>query len=135
MRRALRIAIELLVPSALGALLFPIAFCAYHGELPMFHELEATFVFGYIYAGIPSIVYSVVMEIAISRGLSPNARRFHLLSSVLGGFSAVGIALVIGHGTFRLELFLLFCPVGLIVGLVCGQLLRLVNRTKNEQKA
>jgi hypothetical protein len=130
MRRALRIAVELLAPATLGTLFLLVYGWISQGKLPKLEE--ATFVLGaaILLAGLPSIAYAAIMELAISRGLSSKGWRFHLLSAGLGLLAAIGIIVIVAYRPFRILSVICWCFLGPFIGAACGLLLHLVNQIK-----
>jgi hypothetical protein len=135
MKRPLRILFQILVPPILGLLpvyvmMTPdlISEIAYGHVKPGEHL--AIILGAYLAAGIPSVVYTVVMEIAFSRFLSPASWRAVLLSTVLGLLAGLLIGAVlnsIDHGRDgESHVILTMLPTGMVVGFVMGILGKLL---------
>jgi hypothetical protein len=140
--RGKRIALELLGPPAIGAVLmialmagFTVVLAIEKGDtLHRLKELAqgAVFfvVFAYMFAGAQSILYACIMEWQYARGLDPCSWRAVALSSGLGLASGAAIMLVIGwRGDLHAQwLWVLYGGVGLLVGLLLGLLIRRLSR-------
>jgi len=146
MKRPLRIALEIIGPPLFGLLPFYvmmtpdlIANIAYGHVNPAEHF--AIFGGAYMVAGIPSIIYAVVMETAFSRFFSPKSWRAVMLSTILGLFSGVLIsgvagALRIGHDTGHsvfVTLIPTMVPLGIFVGFLMGLLVKVLSETEPNQ--
>lgn len=143
MKRPLRIILEVLGPPALGLLPFYammapdlIAEIAY-GHVNLQEHL--VIVMGaYIVAGIPSILYTLAMETAFSRCLSPRSWRAVMLSVTLGLVFGVLIGAIMnfldsgrdGEPHFIKTML----PLGLLVGLLMGILVRILTKRDPRQR-
>ena len=81
--------------------------------------------FAYLFAGVQSIVYTLVMEWRFARGLDPCSWRSVGLSTLLG--FASGAAICLGYGFRRsdvISLWMFFGGTGFAVGLVLGLLIK-----------
>ncbi len=140
--RGKRIALEVLGPPFLGAILMTTVFAAMavaealeKGEFR--HRLEqvaqvtlmAVFV-AYILAGIQSVLYALVMEWRFARGLDPRSWKSVGLSCTLGFLSGAVIVLPMGWGRQLLNpwLWLIYGGLGLLVGFALGLLIRRLSR-------
>jgi hypothetical protein len=152
MTRRKRIALELLGPPFLGALIclavMSIAGMAQQdakketGEsrllalLQMLYVLPLALVYAYVLTGIQSIIYMVILEWRFSRGLDPRSWRSVGLSSLLGFASGAVLALVFGSGSAGLfNAWLLWGALGLTVGFFMGFLIWRWSAGKKNQEA
>jgi len=77
----------------------------------------------YLFAGIPSVIYTFVMEWSFAKGLDPESGRTMQLSAYLGTMAGISIGLLIGAFHFD-STFWLMGGIGLIVGFLMGLLIR-----------
>lgn len=140
--RRKRIALELLGPPAIGAVLIITVFAGLaarevieKGEaLQRFKQVGQVALMAvmgaYLMAGVQSGLYALVMEWRFSRGLDPRSGKTVGLSSVLGFLAGAVIALAMGWRNELLNpaLWLLHGGLGLVVGAAMGLLIRLLSR-------
>lgn len=82
---------------------------------------------GYVFAGIPSILYALVMEWRFARGLDPASGKSIILSASLGALSGAVIVIVMflssgqkNHGAEQGIMFAILTALGLAVGAILG---------------
>ncbi|MBW8782763.1 MAG: hypothetical protein JF599_12880 [Verrucomicrobia bacterium] len=137
MNRSLRIVLEVFGPPFLGLLPFYVM---------MMPDLVSDIAYGhvnsgehfaiicgaYMLAGIPSIIYAVVMEIAFSHILSPRSWQAVMLSAILGLVSGELIGLVMnsldGRGDGEPHFIRTMLPLGLVVGFFMGILVKVLSK-------
>ena len=133
-----RIALELLGPAALGAgiiSLFYIGAAAcdivVKGKalLKTLGEVGSVMLFclmmAYLFVGIQSILYTIIMEWRFKRGLDPRSWRMIGLSSSLGFSSDVGMIIVLeGDRSWEKQGWIGWGGLGLVVGFLMGLLIR-----------
>lgn len=138
MKRWQRVALEVLVPPLLAAaILFAVVVLS---ELWAGHRsygsawaksllgyLLVYLAFAYLIAGVPSVIYMLVMEWNFAHGLNPRSGRAVALSSLLGALSGAAMIAVIhlisDSRSFGAEQWLVlagFSALGLIVGAIIG---------------
>ena len=129
MRRLLRVLIEVLCPPLLGTLGFLwIVSLSARDNGQLLHAFPYIILAGYVGAGIPSMLFAVIMEIAFARGLPVRSWRTVLVAAGLGLFSgaAIGVVISIGPaGGFQVLGFTL--PIGVVVGTLTGLILRITG--------
>jgi hypothetical protein len=88
-------------------------------------------VFAYLIAGIPSVIYALVMEWVFARGLNPTSACAVALSSALGALSGAAMIAVLhlmsDSSQFGAEKWLVlagFSALGLVVGAIMGVFVR-----------
>lgn len=126
MTRAARISIELLAPPLLGAspfLLMAIVTGA-------FALIPVILLVAYLVAGLPSVVFALVLELAFWRGLEPRRPGAILLAGGLGLCAGIAIGLAPGAPTAAEKA----APLGL-VGLVAGVGTALIVRWRTTRAA
>lgn len=140
--RGKRIALEVLGPPAMSAIIATTVFAAFAiveavEKEGTWHRLKqvagvalAAVIGAYVLAGVQSILYAFVMEWRFTRGLDPRSWRSVGWSTGLG-FGAGGvIVLVVGWSNGFGEVFawLSFGGLGLLVGFALGLLIRCLAR-------
>lgn len=132
-----RIALELIGPPLLGGFVLGLVFF-FPGMIqnantdkpweliPMaLYSVLISVIAAFLIAGIPSLIYTCVMEWRFGRGLDPRSGRSIALSALLG--VAAGLAITLAYGSERADALILgltFCGTGLIVGLIMGLLIK-----------
>ena len=142
--RGKRIALELLGPPALGAIIMTtiergtMLFEAVNqgsvvaGIKQVCEYGALVLVLAHFFAGLQSVLYTVVMEWRFSKGLDPASWKMVKLSSVLGfGSGAVLIAVKIPDLTNMGMILLSTGGLGLVVGFIMGLL---IKRWSTEEK-
>lgn len=80
-------------------------------------------IFAYLFAGIPSVIYTLVMEWRFAKGLDPESWRTIQVSACLGTMAGIFVGLLVGE--FHLNsAFWLMSGIGLIVGFLMGLLIK-----------
>jgi len=74
----------------------------------------------YVIAGIPSLLYALLLEWAFRAGVAPDSWASVALSALLGALAGVGMILVLNGSTAPGEAFIQVGGVGLITGLAMG---------------
>ena len=121
--RFARIILELLLPGFLGSIVFTI-FSLFDGDAWFGLDGFLGVVFwAYIFVGIQSIAYAVIMEILISKNI-PKDTLIHV-SAIVGGLSGL-----ITGGFFNFGAGSIFCGIGVIVGILIPIIL-VPSRKKN----
>ena len=83
------------------------------------------FVMAYVFAGLQSIFYAIIM---VSQGLDPRGWRSISLSTLLGLMSGAAICLAYGFDRSDIRtLWLFFGGIGLVVGFLMGVLIRMLS--------
>ncbi len=146
MTRRKRILIELLAPPPLGALLLLAPWLiqsayaqGFGSPLELLSALVglvpfATFI-SYLFAGIPSIIFTVLMECGFFLGLNPASWRVLGYSTILGGFMGYSLPLIaseahqdsIGIDEARLGV------TGLMVGFIVGLMIKIASANKQKR--
>lgn len=141
-----RIALELLGPPLLGAVLFcalPWAQRAWisvrQGRPPgydphFFQNVGFVLLLAYVLAGIPSIVYTLVMEWRFARGLDPKNWWTVALSALLGTIAGGTIGISWDAGRWNLGAWILLGVTGLGVGFLLGSLIKMLSKPKEENR-
>jgi hypothetical protein len=120
---------ELLLPPILVASPF-LAFAL------LFGQLEAAFgmlTFAYLLAGIPSIAFAVILEVAFMAGLDPRGDGFVRFASWLGliaGLAMAAFARGRGGGA-HFTTFLLLAPLGIAGGAFTALIIRWWSRRRS----
>jgi hypothetical protein len=120
MKRWHRVVVEVLAPSTLGALVIGLPTLISRHDFKAFSDISLLLLFGYLYAGLPSIAYALVLEVAFACGLRPVSWTAVALSSFLGLAAGTVIVAGIGARNFSIEGILVMGGVGLIVGAAIG---------------
>lgn len=142
MNRIKRIALEVLAPPALGAALMSAwaipamltESAARQSWGEMLSQGAAAFVmvllYAYAFAGVPSVVYAILMEWYFSRGLDPRGWPAVGFSTLLGCLSGAAILLVMTQGNFERWFWSswFWCGLGAVVGFFNGALIRALAR-------
>jgi hypothetical protein len=142
--RGKRIALEVLGPPALGASVWLVVIFvsqlfepAGKDLIRFLRELPGAALFllvaAYVFAGLQSVFYAVIMEWNFTAGLDPRSWKSVALSSLLGLCSGGVIPLVFSAGRKTAwEPWLLLGGLGLLVGLAMGLLIRACRGRKHE---
>jgi hypothetical protein len=142
--RPKRIALELLGPPAIGVMVVVAvteghalwAFAQGDGSWlrqgGLFKDFWILILIAYVFAGLQSLVYTLVMEWRFSHGLDPRSGRAVVWSTTLGFLS--GAAIVLAYGLDRsdqISICLFFGGIGTAVGYVMGLLIRWLSPSAN----
>lgn len=84
--------------------------------------------FAYVFAGLQSMVYTVVLEWSFSRGLDPASWLTVAWSTILGWLSGAAIVVVLGPRQADGMAWLVWGGLGAIVGFINGALIRRLSR-------
>ncbi len=84
--------------------------------------------FAYFAAGIPSLVFAAIMELAFSRGLRPDGLRAVALAAVLGAASGLPIQMTLAREVKLRPSAVFFVAFGFLVGGMTGLLVRARSR-------
>lgn len=138
-KRWRRVLLELFGPPALGAMVFWLF--AVGGSVSDWFEGRRALrpvelaqawllltLFAYFFAGLQSIIYTVVLEWRFSRGLDPASWLTVAWSTVLGWLSGAAIVVVLGPSQADGIAWLVWSGLGAIVGFVNGTLIRRLSR-------
>jgi hypothetical protein len=120
MSRCCRVLLEIFAPPFLGvAIWYSLAVWSFSFQnvFDVVKYFYAFVGFAYIIAGIPSLVYAAIMELAFSFGLSPRSWMAVLLSGLLGSVAGFSMIFFEVNGNF-------FVLDGLFVGLVIGAFIK-----------
>jgi len=121
MRRPLRIALELLGPAFVAAVLYSSVSLAISRDLIFAKGFLMFLAFAYLFSAIPSVVFTVIMEFAFARGLEERSWRTVALTSGLGAVAGVVIALTFAKGFDNQRgAFSVFPLLGFTTGAVIG---------------
>jgi hypothetical protein len=85
-------------------------------------------VLGYLLAGLPSLAFAAIMELAFAKGLDPCSGRSVLLSTFLGAASGVPIDMLMAGKLTARPNALPLVMLGLLTGLAVGLLIRRWSR-------
>lgn len=147
MKRPKRIALEILGPPMLGTGLLLVGW----GAVALWNILTqaapvkwdpeilvwvlVVLVYAFVLAGIPSILYTLVMEWRFSRGLNPQSWRTVGLSSTLGLLSGGAIMVVFTGARFEPGLLGFWGGMGSAVGFLLGLFIKVRStpRRKNAE--
>jgi hypothetical protein len=144
MKTKYRVALEILAPVPLAILVMSVFFLTIKltagvtpsgGIKDVAGFLLIYLIYGYIFAGIPSLVTAGIMEWRFSRGLPPHSWRsvglLALLGLASGSSLAAALLLMRGGATSQSWLgFVYFGALGLAVGCVLGPLIKILSRPK-----
>jgi hypothetical protein len=140
MTRGKRIALELIGPPFLGAVLWNVMLTAellakmradgfsLETTVRALQAVGVIFLFAYLVAGLPSIGYMLVMERFFARGLNPTSWRMVWLSTLLGSFCGAVIALATNKDLP--VAWLLFIGTGMSVGFGLGLVIKTLSARK-----
>ena len=133
MSRPARIAVELLAPSAVASALFAVVMGALSGEAKILGALPFILVFAYVFAGIPSALFALILEVAFSRGLDAGSWRTVGLAALLGLPCGCAMALLFSGGLRNAsETFAIFPALGVVTGAIVGAFVRTRSRPRND---
>lgn len=141
--RGKRIALELLGPPALGALLLMLwILCGepwLNGQTKAWQWteiLKSTVVitgFAYFFGSIPSAIYAFVMEGLFSRGLDPGSWRAVHISTLMGTLSGIVLGCVLDELRLKSAVWIIFGGIGLCVGLLLSMLIKHGSKETNPE--
>ncbi|HEY4245538.1 MAG TPA: DUF1731 domain-containing protein [Lacunisphaera sp.] len=138
--RGWRIAIEILGPAPIGALVWVVGtgvrnlwMTSENGMLVTnaLMALPLAILFAYFFVGIQSLFYTAILEWSFARGLDPGSWSTVGLSTVLGLVS--GVVIVAASGFSRAgvtESLISSGGVGVSVGLILGLLIKFLSKTR-----
>jgi hypothetical protein len=129
-----RITAEILSPPLVAVFVYSLVVFTFTRDAVAIQAFPLMLLFAYIFAGIPSIVFAIVMEIAFRRGLKVRSWRTVLLASGLGLVSGIVVALCWARGLDnRHSAFSLFPALGCFTGFAVGFIVRtLAPREPNQ---
>jgi hypothetical protein len=139
MKRSKRILLELLGPPLLGSVVLWTGIAVWtcwetikerkpiQWDGQIFSFMGMVLIFAYLLAGIPSIVYTVIMEWRFRQGLDPQSRRAVILSTVLGLLSGIAIVLTITGGRWEDTGWVFYGGIGALVGLSLGWMIKALS--------
>lgn len=123
MRRPARILLELLAPAAIASLLLAAGWATAELDAEPLRALPFLLAFAYAFAAIPSLLFTLAMEVAFSRGLDPSSGRAVRFAALLGLLGGAAIALAFGPRG-ALQNLALFSALGAATGALVGLLVR-----------
>jgi hypothetical protein len=133
MRRGTRIAVELLGPSLVASVLFVSAAAGATLSLEPLKMLPFLLFFAYLFAGVPSVLFTLVLEVSFARGLDPATWPAVRLAAVLGLTCGCALALLFSGGLRDPgEPYAIFPALGVATGAVVGAIVRARSRLRNE---
>ena len=129
MGRRARIALELLAPPMVASVLFTIVMSVVALSPGGLAVLPIVLLYAYPFAGIPSALFTAVMEVAFWRGLDPGGWRAVRLAALLGLLSGLLIAVPFSLTPEKAcESLTLFSALGATTGALVGNLVRSRSR-------
>lgn len=128
MKRRARITLEFLGPPLLAATILEVVALVSVREVVALELFVLFLAFAYFVAGIPSLLFALLMELAFSRGLRPDGLRAVALAAVLGGASGLPIDMVLAGALEVRPRALFFVALGFVVGGLIGALVRVWSR-------
>jgi hypothetical protein len=122
MRRPYRIAVEILAPP-LVAWLLGVAILEHGWPTGRFtaadlRALAGLLGFAYVAAGLPSLVFALLMELAFARWFEPRSGLTLVLATGLGGLAGVAVSLILREAGVLQFLVILGLAAGAVVGLI-----------------
>lgn len=131
MNRAWRIALEFFGPPPLAATIL-LAFESVadgHGFAVGWKGFLMALAFSYLFAALPSAIFTMVLELSYAKGLNVASWRTPLLASFLGLLSGTAIALAWSKGPDNShDMFFVLPPLGWVTGAIIGALVRSLSR-------
>lgn len=128
MGRGARIALELLAPPVVASVLFTVVMSAVTLSPGGLAVLPVVLLFAYMFAGIPSALFTAAMEVAFWRGLDPGSSRAVRLAALLGLLAGLLIAVPFSVTPKACESLALFPSLGAMTGALVGLLVRSRSR-------
>ena len=132
MKRPARITLEVLGPPLLGATILQIVAAAAVREVEALKLFPLFVGFGYFVAGIPSVLFAAIMELAFCRGLRPDGVPAVVLAAVLGAASGLAIEMVLAGAVTVRSSAAFFIAFGCVIGGMIGLLIRARSRRPPE---
>lgn len=127
MKRPLRILVELLAPPLLAATIYSLVVLVASRDAIIAKAFLLILLFAYVFAGIPSVIFTIVLELSFAKGLAVRSWRTVLLASVLGILSGCAVALMFARGFDNQRgVFTIFPALGLVSGFSVGAVVRRV---------
>jgi hypothetical protein len=121
MSRRVRVALELLGPSLVASVLFTVAISAVALAPTGLALLPIVLLYAYPLGALPAAIFTLVLEVAFSRGLSPGSWGAVRLAALLGLLSGAAIAAPFSSGPEKtLEALAIFPALGTLTGAVVG---------------
>jgi len=123
-----RLTAGFLFPCPIGVVLHSILVIIIQIDISVVFFLPPMLFFGYIYAGLQSILYSLVMEFLVWRVCGVNYKAI-IVSALLGALCGSSLLFTIpSRSTSRIPSFhtwdiIVFSSLGLITGIICGYIL------------
>jgi hypothetical protein len=139
MRKLWRVLLELFGPAILGGTLM-FFFVISNSDQPIkfrnvFWVLIVYMAFALIFCGIQSVVYTIVMEWAYSRGMNRRSIRSVCLSCILGALSGFAILAIPPGKPFDSLSIRLFPGIGTIVGASIASIIYLLEPKRSTDHA
>jgi hypothetical protein len=136
MKRKHRLLIELLVPPLLAGVLYSI------GDLFIspfeWLSIVSFYIFAaFVYGGLPTIAYAVLLELCFSRGVQPGSKIALAVSAGLGALAAPSSVLIAAGGHVEVlapSSFLLFPFLGATAGSVVWVLIGRIDREERPKQ-
>jgi hypothetical protein len=125
MKRPLRILVELFAPPLVAATIYSLVVFVASRDAIMVKAFLLILLFAYVFAGIPSVIFTIVLEFSFATGLAVRSRRTVLLASALGILSGCAVALMFARGFDNQRgAFTVFPALGLVSGFSVGAVVR-----------
>jgi hypothetical protein len=128
MRRPARITLEVLGPPLLAASILELAAVVAVREVAALELFPLFLAFAYFVAGVPSLLFAAVLELAFSRGLRPDGPRAVALAAALGAASGLPIDMTLAGAVTVRPSAAFFVAFGFLVGGMIGLLIRARSR-------
>jgi hypothetical protein len=128
--RGRRILVELLGPPLVGATLFDVVAGVVTGDATALAGLPLFLFFGVLFAAVPSIAFTLIMEVAYVRGLDPAGWRAVRLSALAGVLCGLLVTLWFEPWRSPAPLGPLagFAAIGSATGAIVGAIVRARSR-------
>jgi hypothetical protein len=132
MNRPARITLEFLGPPLVAATILEIVTVVSVRELAALKLFPLFLGFGYLVAGIPSLLFAGIMEFAFSRGLRPDGHGAVALAATLGTASGLPIDMAMAGSVTVRPSAAFFMILGFLVGGAIGLLIRAWSRSNSQ---
>jgi hypothetical protein len=136
MARAPRILANLLLPPPVAALSLFLFTAVFGSEVPRWRDLALVILCAYVFAAVPSVIHTILMERFYRRGLLPTERKAIIISSGSGLFAGFLVAIIftvdLSHSFSALPRLWPYPLLGAVTGAIVALLILVISRAQQK---